>query len=188
MQGFARGAAIVSESGLYALILGSRMPKAKAFRRWVTGVVLPAIRKDGAYIKGEEKVVTGEMSKVPKVDRRVSLPGRPSVPRSRVEVFKRAQVRALVQHPEVHHCDRHGTRVGTHREAHRRPRLGCPYPALVASRSAFLRAQSRSFRAASTMEFRAARRASRSTSFTGSLAARTACRVASLRACSRRQC
>lgn len=52
----------VNESGLYSLILGSKMPKAKEFKRWVTSVVLPAIRKDGAYIKGEEKVVNHSRS------------------------------------------------------------------------------------------------------------------------------
>lgn len=39
----------------------SYKPEAKAFQDWVTRVVLPAIRKDGAYVLGEEKVVTGEM-------------------------------------------------------------------------------------------------------------------------------
>lgn len=47
---------IVSESGLYKLILRSDKPQAKPFQDWVTRVVLPAIRKDGGYIQGEEKV------------------------------------------------------------------------------------------------------------------------------------
>ena len=41
--------ALINESGLYSLILSSKMPKAKAFKRWVTREVLPAIRKTGAY-------------------------------------------------------------------------------------------------------------------------------------------
>ena len=41
--------ALINESGLYSLILSSKMPKAKAFKRWVTSGVLPAIRKTGAY-------------------------------------------------------------------------------------------------------------------------------------------
>lgn len=40
---------IINESGLYSLILSSKMPKAKAFKLWVTSEVLPAIRKHGAY-------------------------------------------------------------------------------------------------------------------------------------------
>lgn len=57
-----RGLTVVSESGLYKLIMRSDKPQARPFQDWVTKVVLPAIRKDGAYIQGEEKVATGEMS------------------------------------------------------------------------------------------------------------------------------
>lgn len=46
---------IISEPGLYSLILKSRKPEAKAFKRWVTHDVLPAIRKTGAY--GLDKVM-----------------------------------------------------------------------------------------------------------------------------------
>jgi len=53
---------IISESGLYKLVLRSNKPQAKPFQNWVTQVVLPAIRRDGGYIMGEEKVTTGEMS------------------------------------------------------------------------------------------------------------------------------
>ena len=47
-----KGAAplIITEAGLYSLILRSRKPEAKAFKRWVTHEVLPAIRKDGGYM------------------------------------------------------------------------------------------------------------------------------------------
>lgn len=48
--------ATVNEAGLYALIFRSRKPEALAFKRWVTTVVLPAIRIDGAYIRGEERL------------------------------------------------------------------------------------------------------------------------------------
>ncbi|QSH40951.1 phage antirepressor [Lentisphaerota bacterium ZTH] len=40
---------IINESGLYSLIMRSRKPNAKKFRKWVTGEVLPSIRKHGAY-------------------------------------------------------------------------------------------------------------------------------------------
>lgn len=52
---------LVSEPGLYKLVMDSRKPEAEAFKAWVTGTVLPAIRKDGGYIMGEEKMATGEM-------------------------------------------------------------------------------------------------------------------------------
>lgn len=41
---------VVNEPGLYTLILGSRKPEAKAFRRWITHEVIPAIRKYGGYM------------------------------------------------------------------------------------------------------------------------------------------
>lgn len=52
IQGLSRGnnqANIINESGLYHLILTSRKPEAKQFRRWVTGEVLPALRREGFY-------------------------------------------------------------------------------------------------------------------------------------------
>jgi len=42
-------AVIINESGVYALIFGSKLPKAKQFKRWVTSEVLPSIRKTGSY-------------------------------------------------------------------------------------------------------------------------------------------
>lgn len=45
---------IVSESGLYSLVLGSRKPEAKAFKRWITHEVIPSIRKNGAYLTPEK--------------------------------------------------------------------------------------------------------------------------------------
>lgn len=46
-------ATIVNEPGLYTLVLGSRKPEAKAFKRWITHEVLPNIRKHGVYITDE---------------------------------------------------------------------------------------------------------------------------------------
>ena len=50
--------ALINESGLYSLILSSKMPKAKAFKRWVTGEVLPALRKNGVYetVKAQQHI------------------------------------------------------------------------------------------------------------------------------------
>jgi len=56
------GITLVSEPGLYKLIGRSDKPAARAFDRWVRHDVLPAIRKDGAYVSGEEKVAKGELS------------------------------------------------------------------------------------------------------------------------------
>lgn len=49
LSGQIREAITINESGVYALILGSRLPNAKKFKRWVTSEVLPSIRKTGGY-------------------------------------------------------------------------------------------------------------------------------------------
>ena len=49
-----RGGWLVNESGLYILILSSKMPNAKKFKHWVTSEVLPAIRKHGAYMTDQK--------------------------------------------------------------------------------------------------------------------------------------
>ena len=50
---------IINESGLYSLVLSSKLPTAKKFKRWVTAEVLPSIRKHGAYMTPDaiEKVL-----------------------------------------------------------------------------------------------------------------------------------
>ena len=48
---------IINESGLYSLILSSKLPSAKRFKRWVTSEVLPAIRATGAYTAPEKPVL-----------------------------------------------------------------------------------------------------------------------------------
>lgn len=52
---------LINESGLYSLILSSKMPKAKEFKRWVTSEVIPAIRKTGGYIAGSENMTDAEI-------------------------------------------------------------------------------------------------------------------------------
>ncbi len=49
-----RGLTAINESGLYSLILSSKLPTAKKFKHWVTAEVLPAIRKHGAYLTPEK--------------------------------------------------------------------------------------------------------------------------------------
>ena len=49
-----RGGWLINESGLYSLVLSSKLPTAKKFKRWVTSEVLPSIRKHGAYMTPEK--------------------------------------------------------------------------------------------------------------------------------------
>lgn len=56
-----RGFTIINESGLYSLILSSKLPSAKDFKHWVTSEVLPSIRKNGAYIRNQENMTPAEI-------------------------------------------------------------------------------------------------------------------------------
>lgn len=51
----------VNEPGLYSLVLGSRKPEAKAFKRWITHEVIPSIRKTGGYIADQEAMSPEEL-------------------------------------------------------------------------------------------------------------------------------
>ena len=55
---------LINESGLYALIMSSKLPSAKIFKRWVTSEVLPTIRKHGMYITNP---LLGEIVKDPSI-------------------------------------------------------------------------------------------------------------------------
>lgn len=52
---------IINESGLYSLVLSSKLPGAKQFKRWVTSEVLPSIRNNGGYINGQETMSPEEL-------------------------------------------------------------------------------------------------------------------------------
>lgn len=56
-----RGLTIINESGLYSLIMSSKLPKAKEFKHWVTSEVLPSIRKTGGYISGQKAMTPEEL-------------------------------------------------------------------------------------------------------------------------------
>lgn len=51
----------INESGLYSLILSSKLPSAKEFKHWVTSEVLPSIRKNGAYIRNQENMTPEQL-------------------------------------------------------------------------------------------------------------------------------
>lgn len=52
---------VINESGLYSLIMSSKLPSAKQFKKWVTSEVLPSIRKNGGYIAGQETMTDEEL-------------------------------------------------------------------------------------------------------------------------------
>ena len=48
-----RSTIVINEIGVYSLVLGSKLPEAKSFKRWICGEVIPSIRKTGAYMTEE---------------------------------------------------------------------------------------------------------------------------------------
>ena len=56
---------LINESGLYSLILSSKLPQAKAFKRWVTSEVLPAIRRTGAYAFAKNDITVEQSRQLP---------------------------------------------------------------------------------------------------------------------------
>ena len=52
---------VINESGLYSLILSSKLPGAKKFKHWVTSEVLPSIRRNGGYIANQENLSDSEL-------------------------------------------------------------------------------------------------------------------------------
>lgn len=60
-----RGGWLINESGLYSLVLSSKLPSAKAFKRWVTSEVLPSLRKNGGYINNVDLVMDAYFSDIP---------------------------------------------------------------------------------------------------------------------------
>lgn len=56
-----RSMTAINESGLFSLILSSKLPSAKRFKHWVTKEVLPSIRKNGGYIASQEKLTNEEI-------------------------------------------------------------------------------------------------------------------------------
>lgn len=54
---------VITEAGLYTAILGSKIPEAKAFKRWITHEVLPAIRRDGGYMLAKDETPEETMAR-----------------------------------------------------------------------------------------------------------------------------
>lgn len=90
---------IINESGLYALIFGSRLKKAKEFKRWVTSEVLPAIRKDGGYMMAKEEESEDELMARALIIANKSL--------ERLELKTRQQEQMIGEHkPKADYTDR----------------------------------------------------------------------------------
>lgn len=69
-----RGLTIINESGLYSLVLSSKLPTAKKFKHWVTSEVLPTIRKTGGYQKplSQLEILQGSINQLVEQNKRLS--------------------------------------------------------------------------------------------------------------------
>jgi prophage antirepressor-like protein len=98
----------INESGLYSLILSSKLPTAKKFKHWVTSEVLPSIRKTGGYVDDSEAFIS---TYLPFADDQTKL-----LFRSTLEVIKSQNARIEADKPKVEFAehvasDPHGIRV-----------------------------------------------------------------------------
>lgn len=92
-----RGGWLINESGLYSLILSSKMPTAKKFKRWVTTEVLPTIRKTGGYVSNEDMFIN---TYLPYADEQTVL-----MFRSQLEIIKSLNAKIETDKPKVLFAD-----------------------------------------------------------------------------------
>lgn len=94
-----REVTLINESGLYGLILTSRKPQAKAFKKWITSEVLPSIRKDGGYL------VTTEEDDEQAIMAKALLLAQRTLERKNVQL-KQAEETIKIQVPKVEYTDK----------------------------------------------------------------------------------
>lgn len=92
-----RGLTIINESGLYSLVLSSKLPSAKQFKRWVTSEVLPAIRKTGGYVNNDELFISTYFDDAPEEMKQIFRTNL-AVLRHKNEII--AQQRKEIEHQE----------------------------------------------------------------------------------------
>ena len=89
---------IVSESGLYSLVLGSRKPEAKAFKRWITHEVIPSIRKTGGYVNDSSVFIDSYFPNIPEAARLML--------KTALDESLKAQRMISVMKPKADYCDK----------------------------------------------------------------------------------
>lgn len=87
----------VNESGLYSLIIGSRKPEAKQFKRWITHEVLPTIRKTGGYVANDDLFIS---TYLPHADEQTKL-----IFKATLETVRKANEQIVIMKPKVEYFD-----------------------------------------------------------------------------------
>ena len=95
--GRSNNATIINEDGLYDVILESRKPEAKAFRKWVTSEVLPTIRKTGGYVSNDDLFVS---TYLPHIDENAKL-----IFRATLESMRKANEKIAIMQPKADFFD-----------------------------------------------------------------------------------
>ena len=96
---------IINESGLYSLILSSKLPKAKEFKRWITSEVLPALRKTGHYGTAKAPDAAGTVALIESL--RKIMESQRSHPVEIAEMAKSLCEQAGIALPESFICNRY---------------------------------------------------------------------------------
>ena len=89
---------LINESGLYSLIMSSKLPIARKFKRWITNEVLPSIRKNGGYIQGQEELSDDEL-----ISKALLVANRKIEEKNKILIEKEAEIKQLK--PKAKYCD-----------------------------------------------------------------------------------
>ena len=92
-----RGLTFINESGVYSLIISSKLPAAKQFKRWITSDVIPTIRKTGGYINNDELFISMYFDEVDEAAKEVLRKNLATL-RKKNEII--AQQRKKIEHQE----------------------------------------------------------------------------------------
>ena len=92
---------VINESGLYSLIIGSRIPSAKRFKRWVTSEILPSIRKHGGYILNQDTMSDDEIMERAMLVAQSRIAERDRIIASQKEEIQKKDERIAVMEPDA---------------------------------------------------------------------------------------
>lgn len=92
---------VINESGLYSLIIGSRIPSAKRFKRWVTSEILPSIRKHGGYILNQDTMSDDELMERALLVAQSRIAERDRIIASQKEEIQKKDERIAVMEPDA---------------------------------------------------------------------------------------
>lgn len=94
---------IINESGLYSLVLSSKLPTAKQFKRWITSDVLPTIRKTGGYVNNDELFISMYFDEVDESSKEVLRKNLAAL-RKKNEIIAKQREEIAIQNQQIAKC------------------------------------------------------------------------------------